>query len=192
MAIGKRWKNSSGTKIYFIWRSMRSRCRDKRNKNYGGKGIKVCKAWLNDYDVFYSWAMKSGYKKGLSLDRINSDRDYKPSNCRFVPLKEQHSNEKRNIWINYKGKTLTIAQWCRRLKLKADTVYRRYNRFGARTYEELFLKGRLHSFRVSKMLRKCVNCGISKSIKWRKSFCNTCYARYLRNKRKKLLTENFY
>lgn len=80
----------SRSKLYNIWVSMRQRCHNPNSpawKWYGEKGISVCPEW-EDYDKFHEWALSSGYVEGLSIDRIDSDGDYEPSNCRWIPLEE--------------------------------------------------------------------------------------------------------
>ena len=82
-----------GSKLYNVWLSMRYRCSNENvsaYKHYGGKGIKVCEAWENDYASFKQWCIKNGYKEndGLSIDRVNPDDDYKPSNCRIISMSE--------------------------------------------------------------------------------------------------------
>jgi hypothetical protein len=73
----------SDKKIYYVWEAMIDRCtkpKNKRYKNYGGRGITVCEEWKNDPTAFYVWAMLNGYEEGLVLDRINNDGNYEPSN----------------------------------------------------------------------------------------------------------------
>jgi len=72
-----------GTPLYALWKGMRQRCNDKENKSYGGRGIKICKSW-NDFALFREWAVLSGYKPGLSIDRINPNKNYCPSNCQWL------------------------------------------------------------------------------------------------------------
>jgi hypothetical protein len=82
--------------LYLCWASMRSRLRnpiDTSYRNYGARGIAVCKAWNEDFLVFYCWA-KKGYRKGLSIDRKNNDGDYTPDNCRWATAKEQVNNRR--------------------------------------------------------------------------------------------------
>lgn len=81
-------------RLYSIWKNMRTRCvnpRIKQAKNYNLRGIKYAPEW-DDYATFYAWACNAGYKDGLSIDRIDNDGDYTPSNCRWVSAKEQSKN----------------------------------------------------------------------------------------------------
>ena len=90
--------------LYTHWRGMRQRCNDSNHhkyKNYGGRGIKVCKEWNEDFLPFYKWAIENGYSKGLSIDRINNDGGYNPSNCRWITVAE-NSRHKSTIRINEK------------------------------------------------------------------------------------------
>ena len=79
-----------------IRKSMIHRCYNENNpyyKNYGGRGIKVCEEWLNDLLAFFEWAIRNGWKKGLSIDRIDNDGDYTPENCQFITISE---NSRKN------------------------------------------------------------------------------------------------
>jgi hypothetical protein len=75
--------------------------------NYGGRGIKVCKRWLK-FENFYS---DMGDAHGLTLDRIDSNGDYEPSNCRWVTTKQQSRNKRNSRFIEYNGKKQTISEW---------------------------------------------------------------------------------
>lgn len=84
-----------GTKLYHVWGTMKYRCNNPNDKHfhrYGGRGIKVCDEW-NDFIPFYKWATNHGYKEGLTIDRINNDGNYEPSNCRWVTIQEQQRNK---------------------------------------------------------------------------------------------------
>lgn len=93
---------------------MRARCKYESQqcfKNYGARGITVCDEWKNDFSSFYSWAIKNGYKPGLSIDRIDVNSGYSPDNCRWATNKEQSLNRTDNKYITYNGETKTIKEW---------------------------------------------------------------------------------
>ena len=86
------------TKLYNIWVSMRQRCSNPDSpawKWYGGKGICVCQEW-DTYDKFREWALSTGYIEGLSIDRIDSNGNYEPNNCRWIPLEENAARARAN------------------------------------------------------------------------------------------------
>ena len=86
MKHGYRARNNTHP-LYGVWGTMKTRCYNKNRKTYkywGGKGIIVCKEWLNNPKAFIEWCLENGYKKGLQIDRENNDGNYEPSNCRFV------------------------------------------------------------------------------------------------------------
>lgn len=85
-----------GTRLHNIWLGMKQRCYYKKHvrfERYGGRGIIVCDEWKNDFLKFYEWAMSNGYSDNLTLDRIDNDGNYEPSNCRWVTPKEQFENQ---------------------------------------------------------------------------------------------------
>lgn len=111
---------------------MLNRCyreKDKRFNNYGGRGIKVCEEWKNNFNHFAEWAYKNGYNENLTLDRIDVNGDYEPSNCRWVTLKQQENNRSNNHLITYKNETKTLAQWAEEKNIKYSTLERRINRY---------------------------------------------------------------
>lgn len=103
----------SHTRIYHIWGSMKQRCLNENNPaymNYGGRNINICDEWCNNYIEFRDRALNNGYEENLSIDRINNDGDYEPSNCRWVTEIEQANNKRNNIVLP-NGQTL--AQHCK-------------------------------------------------------------------------------
>lgn len=106
----------SGTKIYKTWHNMRSRCNNSKATKYhlyGGKGIKVCKEWQESFELFYKWSVINGYQEGLSIDRIDGNKDYSPGNCRWVDSVIQANNTSQNHYLTFKGETHNVTQWAK-------------------------------------------------------------------------------
>lgn len=98
--------NESNTRLYNIWKGMRGRCYNSANtsyKNYGGRGIKVCDEWKSNYTTFRSWSLANGYSDSLSIDRIDSNGNYEPSNCRWTTSHVQSCNTRRIHKTNKSG-----------------------------------------------------------------------------------------
>lgn len=103
------------TPEYDTWNAMKSRCKDKQNPNYGGRGIEVCAEWVNDFSRFLK---DMGYRPiKHSLDRIDPNKGYSPDNCRWATIKEQAMNKRNVRTINYKGKVMSIKDLCAELGL---------------------------------------------------------------------------
>lgn len=104
---------------------MKARCYNKAAINYGGKGIKVCDRWMK----FENFLEDMGERpRGLTIERIDSTKNYEPGNCRWATYGEQANNKSNNRLVTYKGKTLTAAQWARELGLRPKTVQQRLRR----------------------------------------------------------------
>lgn len=113
--------------FYKVWANMKSRCNNPKvpcYKNYGGRGIKVCKRWLQ-YRNFKK-DMISSYKKGLSLERTDNNKGYSKNNCCWATVKEQANNRRSNRYITYKNKTKTLQQWSEYLGIKQSTLGMRF------------------------------------------------------------------
>jgi hypothetical protein len=104
---------------------MKRRCgnlKDPSYCNYGGRGISVCEEWENSFISFKDWAFTHGYKIGLTLDRIDNDGDYEPSNCQWVPKIIQESNKRSNHNVTFKGQTKTLTQWANEYGISLSTL----------------------------------------------------------------------
>ena len=101
--------------LYNSWRNMKARCLNTKHPKYpryGGRGITICKEWIC-IEGFYDWAMKNGWKEGLSIDRIDNDGNYCPENCRWITVRE-NSRKKSTTKID-----LITAQEIRK-RIKED------------------------------------------------------------------------
>lgn len=138
----------SYTKLYGVWHAMIRRCESpnaKSAKNYYLKGIKVCDEW-KIFPNFYEWAMNNGYREELTLDRIDSNKNYSPDNCRWADRFVQNSNTSRNVYYTYNGKTMTMAQWARELGIARNTLLLRIRKYG---YEKaLSIKGTMRGKKI--------------------------------------------
>lgn len=120
----------SNTKLHKIWKAMRKRCNNKNTsdyKYYGGKGVSVCNEW-NDFMTFKEWSNNNGYKDGLTIDRIDPNGDYSPSNCRWISHKAQCNNRTTTRLYNYNNETLSIAQLSEKYGVNYSTLYARLSR----------------------------------------------------------------
>lgn len=103
----------SRTRLYTIWCGMRFRCNNPKAtqyKDYGGRGIRVCVEW-DDFLVFKTWAERSGYSDELSLDRIDNNKGYEPDNCRWATRKQQNTNRRSTMALEWDGVTKSLADW---------------------------------------------------------------------------------
>lgn len=120
----------TGTRIYGIWGKMIGRChnkRDHRYKHYGGRGISVCEEWRS-FENFYEWAVNSKYEENLTLERIDVNAGYSPTNCKWATWKQQQNNRTNNRLINFEGKTMTLQEWSELIGIEASTLrYRLVN-----------------------------------------------------------------
>lgn len=116
------------TRLCRTWHHIKYRCFNKTCPSYdcyGGRGITVCEEWKNDFSAFYNWAIANGYREDLTLDRIDVNGNYEPSNCRWVTWKEQQWNRRNSKFITYKGVTKCVAEWADILGIKLATLHQR-------------------------------------------------------------------
>lgn len=116
-------------RAYWVWAKVKSRCYNpkcREYKNYGGRGIKMCDEWL-DPKNFVEWAYANGYDKDApkgqcTLDRIDVNKDYEPSNCRFITNQEQQNNRRDCKKFEYNGEIHTMAEWARIFGIPYNTM----------------------------------------------------------------------
>lgn len=135
----------SKTRLFKIWKGMKNRCYNPNNsayKMYGGRGVTVCKEWANDFQPFYDWAMSNGYTEKLSIDRIDVNGNYEPSNCRWATQKDQVINRRgiKRYCIN--GEEKAISEWCELYQKNLYKVCDRISKLGWTIEEALDLAPR--------------------------------------------------
>ena len=120
----------SRTRIYGVWDGMIQRCENPNHmsyKDYGGRGIKICKEWRRDPATFCKWALANGYKEGLTIDRIDNDGDYRPDNCQFITMAKQNRNRRANRLIKVGGEVKSIIEWAEQAEINYQTLRSRLN-----------------------------------------------------------------
>lgn len=117
--------------LYGTWFQMISRCKNPSQNHYdryGGRGIKVCEEW-HDFWNFVKWSDSVGGRpKGYTLDRIDNDGNYEPSNCRWADWRTQTTNKSSNVFVEYNGVTKTIIEWAEDFKIHPHTLQNRIKR----------------------------------------------------------------
>lgn len=132
---------------WYVWQGIRQRCQNSRSRDYshyGERGIKVCDRWQS-YESFLADMGRRPSSKH-SLDRIDVDGDYEPSNCRWATQREQQNNRRNNRLIEWQGETRTASEWARELGIKKDTFLKRLRRHGP--CERAFKRERLNRWSV--------------------------------------------
>lgn len=115
------------TRLYNTWSKMKDRCNNpnsNRYEYYGGRGIKLCDEWQR-FEPFYKWAMENGYSDSLTIDRIDVNGDYTPTNCRWTDIVTQMNNMTTNVRFMYNGKNMTISEIARETGFPKDLLYSR-------------------------------------------------------------------
>jgi hypothetical protein len=118
----------TGTRIRAVWRHMMQRCYDSKRYGYqwyGARGIKVCERW---HDLVNFAADMGHPPEGLTLDRINNDGDYEPSNCRWASPKEQARNTRRNRYLEFRGQRKIMTEWAQEMGIRDGTLFQRLAR----------------------------------------------------------------
>lgn len=136
---------------YHVWRSMKDRCTNQNSAeyaNYGGRGITVCDRWINDYKTFE--ADMGPRPKGHSIDRIDVNGNYEPSNCRWANKRTQAMNRRSAVYVTVEGKSYRAITLAELAGVKTDTIIYRANK--GRPLTEVIHEGRHHFYDVAAMV----------------------------------------
>lgn len=118
-------------RLYSIWCTMKTRCYNQNSTKYhmyGARGISVCPEWKHDFITFRDWALNNGYADNLTINRIDNDGNYEPSNCQWSDARTQANNTRRNKYLTLNGETHTISEWSRITGLGLSCLYSRVRR----------------------------------------------------------------
>ncbi len=146
-------------RTFIIWNGMKQRCYNKRSisyKNYGARGIKICDEWLT-FENFHNWAINNGYSDNLEIDRIDNDKGYCPSNCRWVTKEFNLSHQRRTRYIEVFGINLNVTQWCKECKIDKKKAYKLLNESDEKFIEYIkkkILEGKGQIYFVNKFCQK--------------------------------------
>jgi hypothetical protein len=117
---------------YLVWRNMKRRCHDPKNKhyeNYGGRGITVCPEWINDYAAFAAHVGKRP-SPTHSIERIDNNGHYEPGNVRWATQSEQCRNQRKSILLTHGGETKPLKEWAEKLRIPYYTLFARIRKLG--------------------------------------------------------------
>lgn len=119
-------------RLYGVYSNMKKRCYDINNNRYyayGAKGVIICNEWLNSFHAFADYALKNGWSVNLSIERIDVNGNYEPSNCAFITMKEQARNKTSCVYLTKDGVTKCVEEWCENMtKLTAKSARKRIYR----------------------------------------------------------------
>jgi hypothetical protein len=119
----KKWRSERLKEIY---RNIKNRCYNRNvptYNNYGGRGIVVCKEWIESSLKFQEWSYKNGYTENLTIERVDTNKGYQPDNCRWATMKEQQNNRRDNIKIEHEGEIVTISELSAKTGILDKTLY---------------------------------------------------------------------
>lgn len=124
------WHGGKPTRLYHIWIGMRRRCGllkgdSQKEKYWHGRGITITPEWAESFPPFRDWALENGYRDDLTIDRIENDGPYAPSNCRWATVQEQNRNTRSNRLITLDGRTQPLIAWAEERGLSYGAVFQR-------------------------------------------------------------------
>lgn len=127
MPNSKPMRGMKNTPTYRSWRAMKTRCLNKNHGyywRYGGRGITICQRWLNSFSNFL--ADMGERPVGKTLDRINNDGNYEPTNCRWADRKTQSENSINTVWVTHKGQRHSLSEWSRITGISVAVLWQRH------------------------------------------------------------------
>lgn len=141
------------SRLYGVWANIKQRCYNPKNTHYsayGKKGIKMCDEWRDNFICFYNWAIENGYDDKMrygecTIDRIDNNGNYEPSNCRWISMKKQSLNTSRNHYLELNGEKHTVYEWSIITGINSSTILQRINNYHwsvERTLTEKPFKGK--------------------------------------------------
>lgn len=124
-------RDKTNIRLWNSYTKMKRRCYNPEDIgyiHYGGRGIKVCDEWKDNPSSFFKWAKENGYRDDLTIDRIDVNGNYEPSNCRWATKKEQARNKTNNRWYTFNGKTQVLSDWAMEYEMNVATLRNRLGR----------------------------------------------------------------
>lgn len=182
---GKRTHGESHTPLHNIWCGINNRCdpMHTHSEKYGKRGITVCEEW-HSYEDFAKWARENGYKKGLTIERIDVNGNYCPENCTWIPQGQQARNRRTTHWVMYQGKRMSLAEACEIAGLPYKQVFWRMSRAGW-SFEKAISTPMGATIGTKEHTNICIVCGKTfTSFSKASKYCShDCYLVYRRAKR---------
>lgn len=132
--LPQKWGRSVNSyRLYHIWQGIKRRCTSFKtsvSKNYALRGISMCDEWMDNFGAFQEWALSNGYTDDLTIDRIDVDGNYEPSNCRWATRSTQSRNKRNTLYLTCNGETKTIADWSDQIGIAYGTIIGRIKKYG--------------------------------------------------------------